>query len=236
MDEHRERTTHNGSDHGRDDAAHGDARARVRLEALFEGFDRLTPDELARIGLRRDHGQARRSQLDAVEAAAAAHGRTALLEEARTSARDTVLNRYSAGGLHPTWVGLNWGLSQGRIEDRVAIVEALEDAAAVAVVADVVDPDVADALSLDAEHLVGLAAGEANEGALSRAVEPPPAGYHDTAGRKVAVGTGAFAVAMAGLAVSLVATGIGVTLEASIGLGVASGVVAAGIVFALARR
>ena len=93
--------------------------------------------------------------------------------QARDGARETVLRRYAAGTLHPTWVALNWGISQGTVEDRVAIVEALADAAAAAVVADALDPDVADALALDAGQVVGMAAGSASEGALARALYRP---------------------------------------------------------------
>lgn len=42
------------------------------------------------------------------------------------------------------------GISQGTVSDRVAIVEALADAAAAAVVEDELDPEVAAALARDA--------------------------------------------------------------------------------------
>ncbi len=147
--------------------------ARARVEALFAGFDRLTPDELARIGLRRAPDRELETLLQAIDDAAAATGRQALVDEARDGAREAVLRRYAAGTLHPTWVALNWGISQGTVEDRVAIVEALADAAAAAVVADALQPDVAEALELDAGQVVGLAAGSASEGALGRALDAP---------------------------------------------------------------
>ncbi len=154
-------------------AADPEAAARARVEGLFAAFDRLTPDELARIGLRRGDEADREALLSAVGSAAAATDRERLIVEARDGAREAVLRRYAEGTLHPTWLALNWGLSQGTVEDRVAIVEALADAAAAAVVADVLDPEVAAALSLDAEQVVGLAAGSASDGALARALQQP---------------------------------------------------------------
>jgi hypothetical protein len=242
MDEHRDHDRSQGDDAPglpsgahHPDAARAEARARVRLEALFEGLDRLTPDELARIGLRRDHGAARRSQLELVEAAARSAGRSRLLEEARAAARDAVMQRFS-GDLDPTWSGVGWGMSQGRAEDRAAIVEALEDAASVAVVWDLVDPEVADALSLDAEHLVGMSTGDASDVALARIIAPPLPGYSDTRTRRIAVGVGALLVGLLAIGAGAFAAALGAAGEVTIGAGAAAGVVAAGIVFALARR
>ncbi len=215
---------------------HGEVQARERLEALFEGFDRLTPDELAHMGMRRDHGEARRSLLRVCAEAAEKHGRTELFGEARMQARDAVMNRYSAGSLHPTFIGLNWGLSQGTVEDRVSVVQALEDAAAAAVVADLVDRDVVDALSVDAEHLVDLSAGDVSDGSLAHAVALPAPGLHDTKSRKAAVGFGALVVGILAISASLLAAGTGVALDVSVATGFAIGAVGAGIVFALSRR
>jgi hypothetical protein len=66
--------------------------------------------------------------------------RTAGLEEvlagARRRAQEHVLRMYGEGLYRPTMVGLNWGVSEGTIGDRVAAIEAVEDA----VTATVVDP------------------------------------------------------------------------------------------------
>jgi hypothetical protein len=206
----------------------GEAAARARLDALFARFNTLTPDELGRIGLRRAEPAERARLSEAVEAAARATDRAALLGEARAEARDTVMRRYSAGTLHPTWVGLNWGISQGTTEDRVAIVEALSDAAAAAVVEDALTPDVAEALSLDAEHILGLAEGDAYDGALGRAIEPPPPGLPDRRGRIGAVVVGAIAVGI------VTAGGAAIVLDAPISI--AAGIVTGLIVVALGRR
>ncbi len=83
------------------------------------------------------------------------------------------MGRYASGSLNPTFVGLNWGLSQGTVESRVAIAETLADAAAAAVVADALDPEIAAALALDAASITNLAAGEASEGSLAQALRDP---------------------------------------------------------------
>lgn len=206
----------------------GEAASRARLEALFATFNRLTPDELAHIGLRREDGPGRAALLETVHAAARAADRSVLLGEARAAAREIVMSRYADGSLHPTWAGLNWGLSQGTIEDRVAIVEALADAAAAAVVEDLVEPSVVEALAIDADHVLGLAVGEASEGSLGHAIEPPPAGYRDTPARRLAVIVGA-------IVVGLLVFAVGAVLVHPL-VGAAGGIVAAGIEIALARR
>jgi hypothetical protein len=151
----------------------GERAARQRLDALFQAFDRLTPDELARIGYRLPLDDERDPLLDAVEEAAVRTGRAVLVSEARDAAREAVMNRYSAGSFRPTFVGLNWGISQGTIESRVAIAETLADAAAAAVVEDALDPEIAAALALDAESITNLAVGDASEGSLARAIRDP---------------------------------------------------------------
>jgi hypothetical protein len=153
--------------------AAGERAARRRLDDLLRAFDRLTPDELARIGYRRPSDEVREPLLDAVDAAAIRTGRVALMDEARDSVVEAVLVRYSAGTFHPTFAGLNWGLSQGTVEDRVAIAEALADAASVAVVEDALDPEIAAALTRDAAAIMNLAAGEASEGSLAQAIRDP---------------------------------------------------------------
>jgi hypothetical protein len=150
-----------------------DKAALERVERLFAAFDRLTPDELGRIGFRAGDEDQHERLLDAVDEAAVRTGRTALVDQVRLLAHETVLRRYATGTLHPTWIALNWGVSQGTIEDRVAIVEALTDAAAAAVVEDALDPEIAAALTLDAQHVLGLAAGSVSDGSLARVIQRP---------------------------------------------------------------
>jgi hypothetical protein len=206
----------------------GENAARIRVDALFERFNNLTPTELAHIGLQRQDQEHHRDRMSAVEAAAEASGRSVLLGEARTEARELALRRYGEGTLNPTWVGLNWGLSGGAAEDRASISVALSDAAAAAVVEDLVSPEVTDALSIDAEHVIGMASGDAYEGALGRAIEPAAPDLDDPPGRTAVVYGGAV---IGGLLVFLA----GMTLVSPL-IGVAGGLVFAMIVVAQGRR
>lgn len=151
----------------------GERAARDRLRAFFAEVNRLTPDELARIGYSMPPDAARQPLLQAIDEAAARTGRVALVGEARDVAREAVLYRYAVGTYRPTFIALNWGISSGSIADRVAIAETLADAAAAAVVEDVLDPEVASALALEAASITGLAAGEAYEGSLDHVVRTP---------------------------------------------------------------
>lgn len=206
----------------------GENEARARVDALFQRFNDLTPADLARLGLQRAEPERRAALLERVEAAARATDRGVLLGQARAEARQVVLRRFDEAAMSPTWVGPAWGVSTGTTGDRVAIVEALSDAVAAAVVEDLVAPEVAEGLSIDAEHVLGLADGEAFEGALSRGIEPPPADLPDPPGRTAVVYGGALiggvVVAVAGAI--LVATPVGI----------AGGLVFALIVIAQGRR
>lgn len=207
----------------------GEAEARARVDALFERFNNLTPAELAHVGLQRQDPEHHRSRMAAVEAAAEASGRGALLGEARAEAREVVLRRYGEGTLNPTWAGLNWAISGGPAEDRAAVVVALADAASAAVVEDLVAPEIADALSIDADHVLGLATGAAYEGALSRHIDPPPApDLDDPPGRKFVVYGGSV---IGGFLVFLA----GVVLVTPL-IGLAGGLVFAMIVIVQGRR
>lgn len=209
-------------------AAEGEAAARARVDALFARFNDLTPTDLAHLDLQREEAERRRPQLDAIDEAARASGRTELVRKARDEARRFVLSRFDEAAMSPTWLGPAWGVSTGGVEDRVAIVEAIADAAAATVVADIVAPDVVHALAADAEHLLGFADGEAFEGALIRGIEPPPPDLDDPPGRTIVVYGGAV---IGGLIVAVA----GALLVAP-AVGVAGGAVFAMIVVAQGRR
>ena len=214
--------------HAPDTGPEGENAARVRVDALFERFNGVTPADLAHIGLQQQDEDRHRRRMEAVEAAAESSGRSVLLGEARTQARELVLGRYGEGTLNPTWVGLNWGVAGGSAADRVAISVALSDAASAAVVEDLVPPEVTEALSIDAEHVLRLASGDAYEGALARAIEPPAADLEDPPGRTAVVYGGAV---IGGILVFLA----GVMLVTPL-IGLAGGLVFAMIVVAQGRR
>jgi hypothetical protein len=219
------------SDEGRhrpDTGPEGENAARLRVDALFERFNNLTPTELAHIGLQRQDPEHHRDRMEAVEAAAEASGRSVLLGEARAEARELVLRRYGEGTLNPTWIGLNWGISGGAAEDRASISVALADAASAAVVEDLVSPEIAGELLIDAEHVLGLASGDAYEGALSRVIEPPAPDLDDPPGRTAVVYGGAV---IGGLLVAVAGANL-----IGVPIGVAGGLVFAMIVIAQGRR
>lgn len=66
---------------------------------------------------------------------------------------------YSSAGYRPTWLGLNWAVSTGRAQDRVAWAIALEDAAIATVAEDLLKPDDVAELMWPFERLAGQATG-----------------------------------------------------------------------------
>jgi hypothetical protein len=148
-----------------------EAAARARLEALFGRIDRLIPDDLAHVGLAADAHAARDGSRAVAEAAVGAAGLGELAREARRTARDRLLERWSGGQYRPTWVGaLNWGVSTGRAADRAEVIDAIEDAALAAVAEGLVPDDVVVGLASDAEAVLALAIGGPAEESLATAV------------------------------------------------------------------
>ena len=63
---------------------------------------------------------------------------------------------YARHQYEPTWAGLNWGRSLGTTSDRLGLTLAAEDAAAAAVMGDLLDEDTSAALSEPFEHAAGM--------------------------------------------------------------------------------
>ena len=134
-------------------SAPGEHAARARVEAVFELLDEWGPRDLARVAVgRRDTGTlaAGRRELERV---ARTHGRGGLLDEARHSVRDRLLARMSADLVNVAGVPVT---PPARPDDVAALIGALQDAVDVAVVEDVLDPDVADELANAGRALLGL--------------------------------------------------------------------------------
>jgi hypothetical protein len=117
-----------------------DPRERARL--VFDRFARLDPEGLTFVSLP-TIDPADGKKLDAqVKAAGRSSGRSQLLAEAEREARDRVFTTFNQSAYRPQPFGLNWGQSLGPTSDRVAIARALRDAAAAAILEDVLPPEV----------------------------------------------------------------------------------------------
>jgi hypothetical protein len=115
-------------------AEHEETDAAERVRAFFDRLDRVGGQAFQQTALPLGGSAARDDDLAAAANLAAAEGLGGVLVDARRRAREQVLHLYDQGNYRPTMVGLNWGLSEGRTTDRVAAIEAVEDAVTAAVV------------------------------------------------------------------------------------------------------
>ena len=134
-------------------AAPGERAARARVEAVFEAIDRLSTADLNSAPVPRVDLDGRAARLDRVHDLAAGLGRGALLDDALGAVRDAVLDRI--GDMRPYPYAVN-PTGAARVEDQAAIVAALQDLVAVAVVEDRLDPAEAAQLAAPGRQLVGL--------------------------------------------------------------------------------
>ena len=114
----------------------GEARAfaALRVESFLATLGRLGPDDLMRTALGHRDEREREAAREEAERLAREAGLDDLLAEARATVRERVLRAFDASLYRPTMVGLNWGLSEGTTDDRVATIRACEDAITAAVV------------------------------------------------------------------------------------------------------
>ena len=127
-----------------------------RIDAFLARLERLSIDDLQVLALPPADPGERSALLERVDASARAAGRLDELDEAADRANAAIIGALSQRGYEPTWFGLNWGRALARSEDRAALVEAVEDAAVAAVVADLV-PDDAAALAEPFELVASMA-------------------------------------------------------------------------------
>jgi hypothetical protein len=107
--------------------------AEARVEAWFGEFDALPIDAFQLTSLpapRPDHDRLRAEAGRLAET----HGLGELLETSHERIRAAVRRAYDEGGYRATMVGLNWGVSEGTAQDRVAAALAAEDAVTAVVV------------------------------------------------------------------------------------------------------
>jgi hypothetical protein len=147
-----------------------EALSRINLQVVV-----LSPPDATR----------RRAQATARQAAASA-GRSRLLDEAVSAARETVMRAFSRGGFSGTWAATDWSISVASAADRVAAAAAFEEAAMAAVVEDLVDEETVDILRSSAGEL-GRTSTLPVPGSLSTLVEPRRPS--PTAAASVGIGT-----------------------------------------------
>jgi hypothetical protein len=117
--------------------------AEQRVATFLEDVGRLGFDAFAQTVLSTaDTAEARASARTEADRIARSAGLDELAADARASVRAHILRTYEEALYRPTMVGLNWGLSEGTVEDRIATVGAAEDAVTAAVVEPYLsDPD-----------------------------------------------------------------------------------------------
>lgn len=121
-----------------------DPLMRDRIEPFLRRLERLSVDDLQVVVLGPADLDARDRLLDRIDTAAIAAGRLDELDDAADRASEVIVRALSFRGYEPTWFGLNWGRASARPEDRAVLVQAVEDAAMAAIVADLVPDDAAE--------------------------------------------------------------------------------------------
>jgi hypothetical protein len=151
--------------------APGERAARARVEELFARIDGLSPVGLANVVVTPRGSEDWGAMRDALDRAASTRGLGMLLGEARRATRDALLARFSSE--LPAGVYAIRFRESSRVEDRVGLVAAIEDAVAVAVAQDVIEPDVAQSLSEPGRSILGLPPLRLTRGSTT---EPEPEG------------------------------------------------------------
>lgn len=118
------------------DALPGDVRDR--LVRFGQRVERIRVDELP-VYAARPKDPAHAEVFARAMASAAADGRTEAVEDARAAMVEFVMERFGNAQYRPTWVGLNWGVSLGSVEDRVRVTRSLSEAVTAIVLWDVLD-------------------------------------------------------------------------------------------------
>jgi len=116
---------------GSSDRARADAIER--FETFAAGLERFSLEAFRTVAMRvRDPDDRDRLTREAVQLADTA-GIGDVVERARGAVADHVMAAYDGGIYRPALIALNWGMSNGPTEDRVAVVQAVQDAVTAAV-------------------------------------------------------------------------------------------------------
>jgi hypothetical protein len=113
------------------------AAARDRVDAVLDRLRRTTVDVVV-VSLPPADVDAARER---AWAAARDAGRTDLMTEATSTARELGMRAFAGAGFTGTWAASEMAVSVASAKDRVAAATAFEDAASAAVVEDLVDAD-----------------------------------------------------------------------------------------------
>lgn len=127
-----------------------------RLEAFAADLERLGIEDFRQMALAIGAADQREAPRREAERIAAAAGIEDVLDRAQTNVRDYVLRAYGAGTYRPTWIELNWGISLGPVDDRVAAAKAVQDAATAVVVEEIAPPEVAEPLRAPFDLIAGV--------------------------------------------------------------------------------
>jgi hypothetical protein len=145
------------------------ATVAQRLDALRAAVASLDREDVQRIAVPLPDEE-RQAALEVAVAAAAAAGRADELARARQELRHEAFVRYDRALLRPTWVGLNWGISSGSIADRAGVAAAFDEAAVLAVTADLLPEDDRETLAWAPGIVLGSAARMTDPGSLATAL------------------------------------------------------------------
>ena len=198
------------------------AAAEARADAWFGALDRLDVEAFGMTTLPAGDDPDRVAARERVTRLADQHGLGGLVAEARQTARAAVLRRYDEGGFRPTMLGLNWGVSEGTAQDRVAAAVAAEDAVSAAIVEPYADEATLAALASPFE-LIDRGRAVRTEFDLSRATADRLRGPAGGSRWWLAIG---LVVLVAAMAAGLATGFIGLAVLLILGLGALIGVIA----------
>jgi len=133
-------------------SAPGEHAARARVETVYAAVDRLSPIDLNEMVAPRIDLDDRDARLAELERLAAGAGRADLLDDAREALSNAIIARHA--DIRPYPYGMTT-TGTARVEDQAAIVTALRDLVAVAVMQDRLEPDDARALARPGLQLLG---------------------------------------------------------------------------------
>jgi hypothetical protein len=115
--------------------------AESRLRAFATRLERIGLDDFRQVAMSPHAADARAPARAVVLRAIEDAGLTDLAATARADVRSYLDHVYAGGVYRPTWVALNWGLSTGPVQDRLAATALVEDAV-LATIADGLAPEV----------------------------------------------------------------------------------------------